>query len=298
MKKLVAALGAVFVPLALLVGPAGGADVPTATSGVALEGEPAVGTTLQVVPAEWASTPDRRTYEWLRDGEGDVLSRETTYTPSDADLGHTLVVVERVWFGTRQDETSSVPVAATDALPAPADAGALATPATSVTGSATVGGTLQATVSGTTAGAATALQWQRDGADIAGATGSAYGVTKADAGRTLTVRATSSMAGRAPVSAASAGVAVRALNTKRPTIKGTAAKGKRLSVKSKGAWVAPGQRFSYQWLRNGKKISGATKTSYRLTSKDRKKKISVRVSVSRTGFATVSATSKTSSKVR
>ncbi len=225
MKKLVGALGTVAVALALLVGPqatqqAVSAGVPK----VAVSGTPAVGSDLQAVPATWGTTPDSRSYEWLRDGEGDVLSRAQDYVASEADLGHTLVVVERVRFGAKQDESSSTPVSIGAAAPA-----------------------------------------------------------------------TAPTAAPAP---APAPAIVPAVNQRRPTIKGTAKVGKKLAVRSKGTWVAPGHRFSYQWLRNGSKIPKATRTTYKLTKKDRKKKISLRVTAQRSGYPTVSATSSTTKKVR
>ncbi|KQX74920.1 hypothetical protein [Aeromicrobium sp. Root472D3] len=222
MKKLVGALGTAGVVLTLLVGPSATQQAVSAgVPKVAVSGTPAVGSDLEAVPATWGTTPDVRTYEWLRDGEGDVLSRAQDYVPSEADLGHTLVVVERVRFGATQDESSSTPVAiagaaAPTAAPAPAPAPAI----------------------------------------------------------------------------------VPAVNQRRPTIKGTAKVGKKLSVRSKGRWVAPGHRFTYQWLRNGKPIKKASKTSYRLTTKDRRTKITLRVSAQRAGYPTVTARSSASKKVR
>jgi hypothetical protein len=98
----------------------------------------------------------------------------------------------------------------------------------------------------------------------------------------------------APVPAA----IVPAVNQRRPSLKGTAKVGKKLAVRSKGTWVAPGHRFTYQWLRNGKTIPKATTTSYRLTKKDRSKRISLRVSARRAGYPTVAATSARSKRVR
>lgn len=228
MKKLVGALGTIGVFVALLVGPSAtqqavSAGVPQVT----VSGTPAVGSELTAVGADWGTTPDSDTFEWLRDGEGDVLSRQATYVPTDADLDHTLVVVERVRLGNQQSDSSSTPLEVGPAqVVSPPPAGSGVAPA--------------------------------------------------------------------PVPAA----IVPAVNTKAPTVKGTAKVGKRLTVRSKGRWTAPGHSFRYQWLRNGKKISKATKSSYKLTKKDRKKKISLRVSAVRSGYPTVAATSRATKKVR
>jgi hypothetical protein len=65
---------------------------------------------------------------------------------------------------------------------------------------------------------------------------------------------------------------------------------------SAGSWLAgsyPTTRasMSLQWLRNGVPISKATGTSYTLTKADRGKKISVRATARRYGYATRSTTS-------
>ena len=224
MKKLVGALGVTAVAAALLIGPSSATRAESAqVPKVSVAGSPAVGSTLQAVPASWGTQPTRLVYEWLRDGEGDVLGNAPTYTLTEDDAGHTMVVVERVWFGTTEDETSSAPVVAAEpsapvASPAPAPA--------------------------------------------------------------------------------PAEVLAPAVNVRRPTVKGTPKVGKKLAIRSRGTWTAPGHTFTYQWLRNGKVIKKATRTTYRLTAKDRRTKISVRVSASRAGLPTVSATSSRTKAVR
>jgi hypothetical protein len=60
---------------------------------------------------------------------------------------------------------------------------------------------------------------------------------------------------------------------------------------SKGTWTPTPATVRYQWYRSGKKFSKATKSTYKLTRSDRHKKISVKVTVSRPGYLTTSATS-------
>ncbi|WP_156411676.1 hypothetical protein [Nocardioides sp. Soil805] len=74
------------------------------------------------------------------------------------------------------------------------------------------------------------------------------------------------------------------LNTKRPVISGKARTGRKLKA-STGLWSLPGASFAFQWLRNGKKISGRTGKSqtYRLVRADRRKKLSVRVTATLSG---------------
>ena len=74
-----------------------------------------------------------------------------------------------------------------------------------------------------------------------------------------------------------------------PTISGTATVGHQLSV-SKGTWGLPATAWTYQWLRNGAAILHATNATYTLTTADKGKKISARVTASRAGYPSGSAT--------
>lgn len=76
-----------------------------------------------------------------------------------------------------------------------------------------------------------------------------------------------------------------------PKISGTAKVGSKLTAKP-GTWT-PAAKFTYQWLRDGKSISKATKSTYTLAKADAGKKISVKVTGARSGYVTESKTSKT-----
>lgn len=81
-----------------------------------------------------------------------------------------------------------------------------------------------------------------------------------------------------------------------PRISGTAKVGRTLKV-AVGSW-SPRPTFRYQWFANGRKISSrSTKASFRLTSRQKGKRITVRVTGTRTGYATVSKTSRKTKKV-
>jgi Zn-dependent metalloprotease len=79
-------------------------------------------------------------------------------------------------------------------------------------------------------------------------------------------------------------------------IKGKPVVGKKLKAKLEG-WVPSGATFTYQWLRNGKPIKGATGSSYKLKGKDKGKKISV-TATGHSGTASASATSAKTKKVK
>jgi sialidase-1 len=77
---------------------------------------------------------------------------------------------------------------------------------------------------------------------------------------------------------------------KSPTITGTARVGKTLTAAA-GLWQPTPATVTYQWLRNGRTIDGKTASTYKLTRADRGRRISVRVTVSSSGFADTTATS-------
>lgn len=74
-----------------------------------------------------------------------------------------------------------------------------------------------------------------------------------------------------------------------PVVTGKAKVGKRLTA-GHGTWSPTPAGYSFTWLRNGKAVR--TGASYRLTRADRGKRIQVRVTVRRAGYAARSAVSR------
>jgi len=181
-----------------------------------------------------------------------------------------------------------------------------------MTGNPVVGGTLTADAGAWEVGTSFSYAWLRDGASIPGATATTYQPTAADLGRQVSVRVTGSKPANISLSKTTASVGIGAAaqapgatpstgtQTRRPTpsIAGTAKVGKTLKLKKKS--YDAGVSKSYQWLRNGKAIKGgaAKKSSYKLKSSDKGKRIQVRVTASKAGFDTVVLTSKKTSKIK
>ncbi|GAB3017545.1 hypothetical protein GCM10011376_02090 [Nocardioides flavus (ex Wang et al. 2016)] len=140
-------------------------------------------------------------------------------------------------------------------------------------------------------------QWFLDGVAVPNATAPFYRLSRSDIGRTLSLQVTGSAPFYQAVAASSAPVVVgKALfRTSRPKLRGTPRAGRVLSVKVKGWKPKPSKKsvkVRYQWLKNGKKIKGAKKATYRLRAKDRGKKISVRVTTKKKGYEKATRTSK------
>lgn len=166
-----------------------------------------------------------------------------------------------------------------------------------ISGKAKVGGTLKAS-DGTWTALPTDLtyQWFREDSAISGATGASYVVTREDAGKRLSVHVSATRPGWPTGTSNSHSVEIPGVsdvlrNTRRPAIKGKSVVGQTLKA-TPGTWTPTPTSVSYQWLRDGKTIVGASTSSYRITRADRRHRISVRVFAVRDG-SQASATSKT-----
>ncbi len=119
----------------------------------------------------------------------------------------------------------------------------------------------------------------------------ANGQTFVAPGGRVRIKATSS-AGRVDVT-----VPLRRFSAPRPKIRGTVRVGKTLKVKV-GAWNLRAS-YSYQWYANGKKIAKkGTRSSFKLTSRQKGKRITVRVTGRKAGYAPLTKTSARTAKVK
>lgn len=184
-------------------------------------------------------------------------------------------------------------------------------------GSASVAGTaepLRPVAAGGSVAGATAYryQWMLNGQPIPQADDPTFAPSVAMVGGALSVQVTGYAVGRDPSpTVTSTAVKVppatwykRTGTTAQVTINGRARVGQTLTV-SGTDWVnylgdkPAGFAPTYVWTRKGKKIKGATGPSYRLTSKDRGKRIQVREYPRATGYDTASfVRSATTAKVR
>ncbi|WP_436700613.1 hypothetical protein [Nocardioides sp. BYT-33-1] len=167
---------------------------------------------------------------------------------------------------------------------------------TPVSGATAVGATLAAPGDLTADPAATTTyQWLRGGAPVPGATGANYRLKSADVGHRISVAATVARPGWwngfLRTSAASE-VVQGVLPAGQVKVKGTARAGAKLKAKVSG-W--DGVTLSYRWYRNGKAIKPAKKASkaaYKLTRKDRGKRITVVVTATKASYLPQTVTSK------
>ena len=267
------AVTAVYTPLAL-------AKLATP----AVTGVPMVGGQLSTAGA--GVTGATYSYRWLRNGTPlTTAATGSSYKLTNADLGTELSVTVTATLNGKKAAKTSDPV-----MIAPNATTTLAIPVTS--GTLRVGQRLTTTGDGAT-GARYSYQWYRSGSKIKGATKAGYTLTSSDHGKRMTVKVTASLLG---ISASKRSVATTKVlagvftNKTLPYTTGTYAKGKTVKAKY-GSWTPSPSKVKYQWLRNGVPISHATKSSYKLGTKDVGTEISVRVTVSRSHYVTTTAIS-------
>lgn len=145
--------------------------------------------------------------------------------------------------------------------------------------------------------------WSANGKQIKKATGSSYTLTSREVGKSMSVQVVGSLESYVtttrvsdPTGTVSAARTFASASV--PSVSGVTSVGVILSS-SVAPWSAPGKVvvYSYQWLSNGKPIKGATAFTYRLTSKEAGKTMTVRWTGSAPGYLTVIRTSSATAKV-
>lgn len=168
--------------------------------------------------------------------------------------------------------------------------------APTITGVAKVGSKLTATA-GTVdkKGAKASFEWKRDGKSIPGLpTGKTYTLKPADLGKKISVvqrydhpnyYSAKLQTSKATKAVAPGSIAV----AKKPVVAGKKIAGRTVKV-STGTYAPKADKITYQWQRSGKPVKGATKSTYRVTAADRGKKLTVKVSAIKNGYATRATT--------
>ena len=242
-----------------------------------------VGGRLTASAGTWSPAPVALSYQWYRAGTRVAGATKSTYSVTSSDAGAALTVAVTatkagyVTLTRMSTATATVPKLLTARTP-------------TITGRAKVGSTLTAKPGNwSPASARFSYQWYRGTTAIKGATRSTYLVHATEVGAAITVRVTGSRKGYtslARTSAATAPVARGTISPKTPKVSGTRRAGHTLKA-SGGDWGPGVVKLSYWWFRGSSKIAGATHSSYKLTSKDKGKKVTVLVRGSKSGYVSV-----------
>jgi hypothetical protein len=255
------------------------------------------------ISTDSAPVADSYTYQWFAGGSPIAGATSATYTPTAADVTKQLVAkataVKANYIGITGDS------AATDAV---AKASFTTDPSVTITGTAAVGATLTADVSGTVpAPDGYTYQWKADNVDIAGADDPTFTPTLAQQGKTIKVTVTATKAGyndsAAVTSAATAVIGVGTFTTP-PTanLSTTTPKvGDVVTVTPSGASPAA-DSYAYDWYRIDtlgvrRVIPGAIGSSYTVPYADLTKKLQVEVTAVKAGYTSVTSTSVATTRV-
>jgi hypothetical protein len=275
-------------------------------SGVAGQGH-----VLSAAHGLWSQSPATYAYVWQRCATNGASCANipnavsATYTLGAADAGHTIRV-----------EVSAHNAAGTSTLVASAVTAAVvplpsASVAPVVSGVAAVHQQLSTTNGAWNTAANFAYAWLRCAVNatgcavIPGATGTTYVLTGADAGHTLEARvtATNSAGSTAAVSNASGVVVDVPAVSAAPHISGRAKVRKKLTA-SHGSWSGAPTSYRFQWLRcnahggSCTAIRKATQSTYKLTKRDAKHRLRVRVTAVNAAGTSAAATSSSTALVK
>lgn len=208
---------------ALALVPSALAAKPAEVSQPTIEGTLRQGQAIAAGTGIWANTPTGYTYQWVRcNAQGlacFAVSGQTasTYFLSADDVGNTIQVLVTATNsdGSTTANSKLSAIVSANVLPA-------ATAAPAVTGTAEVGQQLTASTGTWTGGPTITVRWQRCNAagkscaDVAGATGTSYGVLAADAGSTIVAVATGRNLLGAADSVSAPTAVVAAVNSAKP----------------------------------------------------------------------------------
>lgn len=241
-------------------------------------------------------------YQWLLDGQAIPQADDPTFTPSTGLVGRSLSV-QIAGYAVGRDPSATITSAPVTIKPGSWYVQTGATRTLTLSGKPRVGETL--TVAGLDwvnyigdrpAGYAPTYKWTRNGKKIKGATGPTYRLTARDRGKRIAAteypRAGGYSTDAFARTATTRKVRTGKLVTQRPRIGGKVKVGKRVVARAKG-WTN-GTKFRYQWFIGKKAIRGATGKKLTVTRGMKGKKLSVKVTGSKKGFAKASAKSRPS----
>jgi hypothetical protein len=242
------------------------------------------GATATASAGAWSAAPDEMAFQWLRNGEPIAGATDSAYVPGVDDVGTKLSCRLTVSVAGQEDgvfTTEPVLVAAA-AAPKPVKAPAFS-------GAPTVGQPINVTAGqwSPTPDSVT-YRWTVGGVELAGQASATYTPTAADAGKTIAVIVTARRIGHEVGTLELTTPAVAAEPSPTPTITvpgpdrtvapvvpavngqplgfaGSLGKGTLLNA---AALVPAGASATYQWVRSGVAISGATGPTYTVQTAD------------------------------
>lgn len=259
----------------------------TKTYPAELGGVPRVGYSIGVAMKHFVPEEESRVYKWYRDGKVIPGADAGDYVIAPGDVGHrfkaSVTVIKDGYATTTVWTKESVKALIGSFSGDPTLAGKRQT-----------GQVLTVTTNlSPKPDRCTNYRWERNYKRISGATKSTYTLTASDLGKRIRAYVTCSAKGieTTRLSTPNTGkISQGPVRASTPTVVGTPKAGQKLTI-AKGSWGPGTITFSYQWLRDGRSISKATKSSYTLTASDVGHQVSVKLKGDRTSYTAVTRTS-------
>lgn len=248
-----------------------------------ITGSAKVGSVLTAKTGTWTSKTSFA-YQWYADAKAIAGATKSTYSLTASSAGKRVTVRvtgKKAGFGTAAKTSATTAVVA---------GGVLVARTPTISGSLGTGAVVTAKPGTWTSSTTFSYQWFADGVAISGATKATLTIPSSAAAKRLTVRVTGKKAGFTTASRTSSPT-TRVAATAVPTISGTVRVGSTVTAKP-GKWTT-GTTFKYQWYANAAAISGATAATFKVPSSVAGKKLAVKVTGTRSGYATVARTSTT-----
>ena len=257
---------------------------------VTVDGSAQVDQTLTANVSDVVPANATLSWQWMRDGASIPGATDSTYTVTNDDAGCSISVTVTADAGgyasiTQTSTSIQIPQLVSESL---------TISSVLISGSPAVGQLLTATaVDISPSDASVSWQWLRDNVAIPGATTNTYTVSSADAGHTLSVTATANMSGYISTAETAAPVSISQPQTPITVgsvlISGTPEVGQTLTATAVD--VSPSEAtVSWQWLRDGIAITGATENTYTLTDDDTGHIVSVTATADMAGHPSTTET--------
>lgn len=254
----------------------------------AITGAPQVGQRLVASTGTWSRTELSFSYQWLVGGEAVSSATGPEYAPRSVDVDRTIAVEVTA---RRTGYAATVSRSASTAAVSPGELKLRSRP--TVSGTPRIGSRLTASPGSWSPTATSTYQWYRGTQAISGATDQKFVPGFRDRGQPLRVKVTARRPGFVASSSLSSAttpvIAGRIKIAAGPTITGKPLVGSRVSVQA-GSYGPAATNARRQWLRDGVPISGATGVSYRLSSRDLGRRLSVRLTLKASGYASRTVT--------
>lgn len=256
---------------------------------------PRVGDTLNVTPAYYGNRFYSNTFEFLADGV------PFTYSSGDGVPAEVLGKKLSVRQVTTADGYETATTTSDETQPVQNGTFNPVTTAR-IQGVPIVGEPLTTERINDVPGADYRYQWLADGAEISGADQPTYAPTSAEVGKSLSVRLSMTKPGYSPAESAggSTDPVVEAgflhVTPGTPTVTGTPRVGQQLAA-SPGTWAPTNVQFTYEWLVDGETIPGVTGSTFTPSVGQGGKRISVKVTGSKSGYTDTSAISSETAPV-